>query len=273
MPLLHYYLLLSSLTNLVFVGICTLLFYFAPEVKLDTLAAVIILIFLTLKSLLVGYLVHAAQKRGSIDQVTGTRFIGMYLGRFFGLILGVYIGDRIADLVGAIAGGVLLYFAGRWVGPEISKLIGHLLNHDQLAIDGAGTQAFQPLPSKRFLLAVYAAVFPILLVLVAVYIRATGITFDGFPTGWLPVARWVVIVISLYSLVLTWRFRRRMNNNPTPIPLIDMFWMGLALCVVPACYGFFLFTLGASIVELGIFAVLSSVAATYWSIKTNVVVS
>lgn len=271
--LLCYYLLLSSLTNLVFVGFWAFLFFLVPGAELDTSTASILLFFLILISLLVGYLVHTAQKRGSIDRATGTRFIGMYLGRFFGVILGVYVGDRIADLVGAIAGGVLIYFAGRWVGPEISKLIGHLLDHVLPAADDAGNQAFRPSPSRRLLLAVYAAVFPILLVLGAVYIRATGITFDVFPTGWLPVARWVVIVISLYSLVLPWRFRRRMDINPKPIPLIDMFWLGLAFSVVPVCYGFFLFTLGASIVELSIFAVVSSLAATYWNIKTNAVVN
>ena len=271
MSLLYYYLLLSGLTNLVFVAIWAILFFLAPEAELDPLTATLLLFFLILKSLLVGTLVHAAQKRGSVDLVSGTRFVGMYLGRFFGLILGAYAGARLAGLVGAIAGGVLLYFAGRWVGPELSKLIGHLLEHNLPANDAAGFLANRPLPARRLLITLYAVVFPLLLLLVAVYLRGADITFEGFPTGWLPTARWVVIAISMYSLAAPWLIKRRMSKNPKPIPFIDMFWVDLGLSLVPAIYGFILFTLGASIVELGIFAAVSSVAAIYWSIKTKTV--
>jgi hypothetical protein len=269
MSLLHYYLFLSSLTNLVFtaVGILVLLLVSRAS-KLEISTVGIIAFFLLFKSALVGYLVHAAHKRGSFDRASGTRFIGMYLGRFFGLILGVYVGARIADLPGAIAGGVILYIAGRWVGPEISILLGHLLEHKLSAAGVAGNQAYKPSPPRRLLTAFYA-VFPILLLLVAIYLRATDITFEGFPTGWLPTARWVVIATSLYSLAAPWLIKRRMLKNPKPTPSIDMFWLGLVLSVVPVIYGFFLFTLGASIVELSIFAVVSSGAAIFWSIKTN----
>jgi hypothetical protein len=269
LPLLHYYLLLSSLTNLVFTAVGILVFFLvSPAAKLEISTVTIIAVVLLGKSALLGYVVFGAHKWGRFNQSLGTRFIGMYLGRFFGLLLGVYAGARIADLIGAIAGGVLLYIAGRWFGPEISSLIGHLLDHNLSVPDVAEKKASRSLPAKRLLIAVYAVVFPILLVLIAVYIRATSITFEGFPTGWLPVARWVAIAFSLYALATPWLMKRRMSISQKPAPVIDMFWLGLVVSTVPVCYGFFLFTLGASIVELGIFALVSSGAAL-WRIKAD----
>ena len=269
LPLLHYYLLLSSLTNLVFSAVGILVFLLlSPPSKFDSSTVIIILLFLLFKSFLVGYVVHSSHKNGRFDKVSGTRFIGWYYGRLLGSIIGALIGAQVAGLVGVILGGVLFYFAGRWIGSKISNLIGHLLDHNLPAAEVSDTAPARPSPSRRLLFAVFAVSFPILLVLIAIYIRATDITFEGFPTGWLPVARWVTIAFSLYALATPWLVKRRMSRSQRPAPVIDMYWLGLVISTVPVCYGFFLFALGASIVELGIYALVSSGAA-FWRIKTD----
>ena len=265
-PLLHYYLFVSILTNLVFAAIGTIVFFLlSPPSKFDSSTVVIILLFLLFKSFLVGYVVHSSHKNGRFDKVSGTRFIGWYYGRLLGSIIGALIGAQVAGLVGVILGGVLFYFAGRWIGSKISNQIGHLLDHNLPAAEVSDTVPARPSPSRRLL---FAVSFPILLVLIAIYIRATDITFEGFPTGWLPVARWVTIAFSLYALATPWLVKRRMSRSQRPAPVIDMYWLGLAISTVPVCYGFFLFALGASIVELGIYALVSSGAAV-WRIKTD----
>ena len=59
-------------------------------------------------------------------------------------------------------------------------------------------------------------------------------------------------------------------NQSVKIGTVQCARKGLALSVAPVIYGFILFTLGTSIIELGAFAVVSSLAAIIWSRKASV---
>jgi hypothetical protein len=129
MSLLLYYLLVSSLTNLVFAAFGTTIFLLVSHAsKFDTILIVIILFVLLQKSLIVGYVTHSAHKQGRFNKVSGTSFVGLYFGRFFGLIIGAFIGSQIAKGIGAIIGALLFYFAGRWVGSKVGFFIGRLFD-------------------------------------------------------------------------------------------------------------------------------------------------
>jgi len=270
MPLLIYYILVSSLTTLVLTAIAALLHdLFFPEPLFDTSTIVIILIFLLFKSILLGFVLHSMHKQGRVNQASGTRFIGYYYGRLYGSVMGALVGGHVASVVGFIVGGVLFYFAGRWLGSKLSNLIGCLFDHNLPDADKTELVVARPLRSRRFLITVYAGIFPILWVLMALYFKSADITIGATPSPWLATARWVVIAISIYSIAAPWLIKRQMSRRRKPIRPIDMFWLGLGLSVIPTIYGFFLFLMGASIVELGCFAVASSLAAIIWSTKSK----
>jgi len=221
------------------------------------------------KSLIVGFVTHSAHKQGRFDKVSGTSFVGLYFGRFFGLIIGAFIGAQIAKGIGAIVGALLFYFAGRWVGSKIGFFIGHLLDSNLPVADVTEIVVAQPSPSKKWLVIAYAAIFPLLWVLIAFFFKFIGIQFADTPADWLPTARIIVIVFSVFSLIAPWLLQKRMPQNQMSYSMFGAFGLGLVLSVIPVVYGFFLFTMGASIIELGVFAVISSLAAIIWSIKTG----
>jgi hypothetical protein len=184
MSLLLYYLLVSSLTNLVFVAFGTLIFYLvSPSSKFDIILIVIILFVLLHKSLIVGYVTNSAHKQGRFDKVSGTKFIGFYFGRFFGLIIGAFIGFQLGSGIGAIAGALLFYFAGRWAGSKVGFFIGHLLDSNLPVANITEKVVAQPSPSKKLFVAIYAAILPFLIVLLALFFQFNEIEFVGVPTG------------------------------------------------------------------------------------------
>ena len=132
--LLLYYLLTSSLTNLVFVAFGAIVFILFPSsllsssTKFNSITIIVILFVLLQKSLVVGYGTYSAHKQERFDKVSGTKFIGFYYGRFFGLIIGAFIGFEIAKGVGAIIGALSIYFVGRWIGSKVGFFIGRLFD-------------------------------------------------------------------------------------------------------------------------------------------------
>lgn len=270
MSLLLYYLLTAGLTNLVFVAFGAIVFILlSPTFKLDTVLTLVILYIFVQKSLIVGYATNSAHKQGRFDKVSGTSFVGLYFGRFFGLIIGAFIGAQIAKGIGAIVGALLFYFAGRWVGSKIGFFIGHLLDSNLPVADVTKIVVAKPSPSKKWLVIAYTAIFPLLWVLIAFFFKFIGIQFADTPADWLPTTRIIVIVFSVFSLIAPWLLQKRMPHNQMSYSMFGAFGLGLVLSVIPVVYGFFLFTMGASIIELGIFAVISSLAAIIWSIKSN----
>jgi hypothetical protein len=94
----------------------------------------------------------------------------------------------------------------------------------------------------------------------------------GYLPELLPVSRIVVIVFSIFSVCAPWLLKSRwiskyqaMTSSPESI----VYWLGLVFSIVPSIYGFILFlAMGASIIELCFYSVVSSTAAIIWN-KNN----
>ena len=127
-----YFILISSLTNLVFllIGMVGLALF---SVKLSGIGLLIIVFLLLWKGALVGFVSWFSHKKANNKDFL-VKFIGIYLGRFFGIIIGGFLGYEIADtlklsnLIGFVIGTLAFYFAGRWIGSKISTLIGAQLD-------------------------------------------------------------------------------------------------------------------------------------------------
>jgi hypothetical protein len=270
MSLPVYYLLTAGLTNLVFVAFGAIVFILlSPTFKLDTVLIIVILYIIVQKSLIVGYVTYSAHKQGRFDKVSGTRFVGFYFGRFFGLIIGAFIGSQMAKGIGAIIGAITLYFVGRWMGSKIGFFIGHLLDNNLPVADMQEKVIAQPSPPKRLFIILYAAIFPLLMVLLGLFFKFNNIQSAEISNDSLSTARIVVVTLSVFSLVAPWLIQKSMSRRGIPDSGFNLFWLGLALSVAPVIYGFLLFILGASIIELGVFAVTSSLAAIIWSTKIS----
>jgi hypothetical protein len=130
-PLL-YFILISSLTNIVFLAVGLVLLAIL-SFDLSSFGLKIIIFLLLWKGVLVGFVSWFWHKKANNKDFL-VKFIGIYLGRFFGIFIGGFLGARIFDileqstLIGFIVGALLLYFAGRWIGSRISTLIGKQLD-------------------------------------------------------------------------------------------------------------------------------------------------
>ncbi|MFN2303138.1 MAG: hypothetical protein ACK2TV_05330, partial [Anaerolineales bacterium] len=99
------------------------------SIKLSGIGLYIVIFLLLWKGVLVGFISWFMHKeKNSKDFLV--KFIGMYLGRFFGVFIGGFLGYRIfntfdqLDIIGFIIGALAFYFAGRWIGSQVSPLIG-----------------------------------------------------------------------------------------------------------------------------------------------------
>lgn len=279
-PLL-YFILISSLTNLVFliIGMVGLALFSA---KLSGLGLLIIIFLLVWKGALVGFVSWFLHKKSNNKDFL-VKFIGIYLGRFFGIILGGFLGYEVADafklssLIGFVIGALIFYFAGRWTGSKISTMIGTQLDKvlsipdTQVTGNVVDTKSVSKFVSIGFLL--YGVILPLLLVAIGLLIN-----YFDVPVGYLPelltTSRIVVIVLSIFSIVSPWLLKSRWLSKyqaTTSSPESIIYWLGLVFSIVPVIYGFVLFlAMGTSIVELCFFAIVSSIAAIIWNMNNKV---
>jgi hypothetical protein len=279
-PLL-YFILISSLTNLVFlaVGIVLLALF---SVKLSSFGLQIIMFLLLWKGVLVGFVAWFSHKRANNKDFLVT-FIGIYLGRFFGLLIGGFVGAQIFEainqsgIIGLIVGALALYFAGRWIGSKVSMQIGKQLER---VFYVPGTQISEKIvdikSTNRFAVIgfiMYGVLLPILLVIVGLLRNYFKVLISGF-TEWLSISRLVVIALSIFSVGYPWLMRKRWLTkfqSKMSSPESAIYWAGLVFSIIPVVYGFLLFIImGASILELCVYAIVSSVAAILWSINNGV---
>jgi len=274
-----YYMLLSSLTNLVYlvIGLIAITF-FSLNIKGEV--AVILVIVLVWKGALVGFITWVYHRQ-SHNKEFAVKFIGLYLGRFFGILIGGFLGVRIANLVmqrlefvGFIIGALSFYFVGRWIGATISFAISGQLDKVISIIENE-----QPLVSvekaslfKRIALIIYTVVLPLLFVIIGVLINYLGIDFDTF-VEFLPAARIFAVVLIVISLFYPWFITKRLLIKPQiniSSSKAVFYWLGLSLSIVPLVYGFFLFLVfGASIIELCVYALISSIAGIVWNASNH----
>jgi hypothetical protein len=195
---------------------------------------------------------------------------GLVLGHFVGLLLGGFAGMKFGGLAWAIGGAALLYFVFGWVGARISVTVAARLDREaaprsQLDLQTALRRASRPSTSSLFL---YGAVIPGLLMAAAVLLRSSGLPFAQYAYV-LPTARTVLVVLSLISIALPWLPRRRVAPRRGDFSRSSMLWLtGLGLSLAPAFYGFLLFVaFDMSLAELGLFAVVASMAATAYGVS------
>jgi hypothetical protein len=202
------------------------------------------------------------------------KFIGIYLGRFYGLLIGGFLGARIAgmfrqaDIIGFMIGALAFYFAGRWVGSKTSITIGNLLDK-VFSFTKADEQekVVEAKPLKDIFLALYIVVLPLLFVVIALLLNYYDVPI-GYLVEWLPISRIIVIALSIFSIASPWLIRKRGLKFQSTAALSEstISWLGVTLSIIPAVYGFILFVaMGASIIELCLFAITSFFAAIIWS--------
>lgn len=269
-PLL-YYLLTAGLTNLIFVVVgATIFLLLSPTLKFDPILVGAIIFVLVQKSLVVGYVTYSLHKQGQFDKVWGTKVIGFYFGRLFGLLLGAFLGSKIVGGIGALIGAIGFYFLGRWIGFRVGFVVGRLLDKNLPIADMSEKVVARTTPPKRLLVIMYAAILPLLMLLLGIFFKFNQIQFATTSPDMLHLTRILLILLSLFSVIAPWLMQSRIWRKQIPYRAFNLFWLGLALSFAPVMYGFVLFTLGASIIELGVFAVTSSLGAIIWSRKMNI---
>jgi hypothetical protein len=282
-PLL-YYIILSSVTSIVFILAGVIGFIFSSLRITDSFAIIIISALLIWKGAIVGVVTWFFHKN-SHKKDFAVKFIGLYLGRFYGIFIGGFLGARIASLlkqaetIGFIVGALAFYFAGRWIGSKISVAIDDQLDKVFSILE---TQEPEKIGNKKstnrftfiaFIL--YSVVLPLLFVIIGLLINYFDIPI-GYLTELLPISRIIVIVLSIFSICSPWLIKNRwlvIYQSMTTSPESIIYWLGLIFSIIPAVYGFILFiAMGASIIELCFYAVVSSIAAIFWSMNNNVVI-
>ena len=271
-PLL-YYILLSGLTGLTFVLVGVIAFILSSLKIIDNAILIVLTILLLWKGVLVGFLMWFFFRKFH-NKEFAVKFIGRYHGRFFGLIIGGFLGLRIANVLGLediifiVVGALALYFFGRGVGSEVSITIsGQLDKLFSITETQQSQKVVEAKPPKRFLLALYIIVIPLLFVVTGLLINYFDIPI-GYLNELLFISRIILIPLAILSICYPWLMRKRWLNkfqSTTSSPGLATSWMGLSMSVVPSVYGFILFVgMGASIMELCFFAASSSIAAIIW---------
>ena len=276
-----YFILLSSLTNLIFllIGIGLLALC---SVKLSGPVFPIVVFFLIWKGGLVGFVTWVSHKNANNKDFL-VKFIGIYFGRFFGIFIGGILGYEFSDItkqltiIGFIVGALIFYFAGRWVGSKVSVLVAAQLDkvfaipEFQIMGEVGEHKSGKRLASVGIIL--YAVIFPFLFVVMGLLM-----SYFEVPTGYLhemlPISRLVAIVLSILLICLPWLMKNRWlekYQTTTSSPESVVYWLGSVFSIVPVLYGFLLFVaMGTSIVELCIYAIASSIAAVIWHVHNKV---
>jgi hypothetical protein len=276
-PLL-YYTLLSGLTNLTFVVFGVVIFALSSLRIIDNIIVIVLTILVLWKGFLVGFLIWFFFKK-THNKEFGVKFIGHYLGRFFGIFIGGFLGLRIAhlvrlaDITGIIVGALAFYFIGRWIGPKVSIAIGGQLDKLFSFADTPESQkVIEGKSPKSLFLVLFIIIFPLSFVAIGLMMNYFGIPV-GYLNDWLPISRIVAIGISIFSICYPWLMRKRwLNKLQHTISSPDLITnsLGLSMSVVPTIYGFYLFfVMGASIIELCLFASASSLAAIIWIVNNQ----
>jgi hypothetical protein len=186
------------------------------------------------------------------------------------LLLGGILGGRYGGILWAIVGAISLYFLTGRIGAKISSALGSQL--DRRFFPKEEAESISRVRPTGLLLIVYGAVVPALFVLIAIALNRYAVPTSEYSEV-LSTARIVVILLSLFSIVLPWLLgSRRLKPATSAIARENaIFILGIGLSITPVVYGFFLFIVfGASIVELSIFAVVSSLTAILWSANTKI---
>ncbi len=197
---------------------------------------------------------------------------GLVLGHLVGLMLGAFVGEKYGGTLWAIIGAAALYFIVGWIGSKISAAANAELEKLSKPPYETSVDRLVRASVRRNKPAwcVYGAAVPALFLLTAIFLKTSGIPLGPYARV-LPIARMVIAVLSLISILIPWLRRTRWMHRPQ-----DAFarssmlaLIGLTLSLAPAFYGFLLYVaFGLSITELILFALTASIATATWSART-----
>ena len=196
---------------------------------------------------------------------------GLVLGHLVGLMLGAFLGSMYGGPLWAIAAGAILYFVVGWIGSRIS--IAAAAELAKLGTprweSGRDKLVRASLQRKRSAWFVYGAAIPALILVVALFVKVSGWPVGTYASI-LPIARAVIAVLSLISIMVPWlrrtRWMERRQDSLAHGTVLAL--VGLALSLAPAFYGFLLYiAFGLSITELVLFALAASIATATWGAR------
>lgn len=272
LPNFLYYSLVVVITESVLVLGATIILL--PTGLLNRLPLAVIGLLLAYKSIIAAIATTFMASKRWGEHLLIARGAGLILGRFVGLVLGGMLGAAIAGVVGGIVGLVLLGFligrAGGWISLATGNWIDRLTSPSERLASDANPELAQ---SSQLGVWIYGVFVPAMFVLVALFLKNYNVISKEADTRWLLTARIVAVVLSIYSILAPWilRARRELNGPPSSLQLQSaIFLTGTALSIAPALYGVVLFlAFGAPIIDVVVFALISSAATLTWSAKSQ----
>jgi len=273
--LLSYYIILSSLTNLILIAA---LFVLNPLLsnKISSLGFQIFSVILLFRGLIIGIGAGCINKLG-VNKDIIIKYIGIFSGRLWGVFIGILVymdfletpkWQRFITLIIAI---MVFYFVGKWGGGKISFLLtAHLdrifsipIIHEERKIPGDRSIQRQ----KLFFFIFWGLFIPPLLVITGYLINYSQIPVGYYPK-YLSISRIIAIVISTLSILTPWLIKDRgiMDiQKDVSSSEYTRYMIGLVYSIIPVISGFIFFLgMGLPILELGILAAVSCAAAGFW---------
>jgi hypothetical protein len=272
-PLL-YYILISSLTNITFILVGAAAITLLYMKTINEMVIIFVAVFIFWKGIIIGFVVWISQNTLH-NKEFALKFIGNYHGRFSGLFIGGILGEKTAriltqsNIFGFIAGALVLYFIGSWIGSKVSHLIGGQIDKI-LSMDEYNVQkkVFEKSASNLRFIKLCIVFLPWMFVIIALGFIYLHINNRKFLVEWLPITRIIVISLIIFLMCVLWTLRKywlKIRKSSESLPKIDFLLIGLSLSVVPVIFGMVLFFgMGASIIELCFFAMASSISAIIW---------
>jgi len=266
-----YYILITTITELILVSGSVLILL--PTGFLKQLPLGVLGFLFAYKTVIATIVLIIVARNRWQEHLTIIKGGGYLLGRVVGLLLGGILGGRYGGIFWGIVGAVSFYMIFGRIGAKISFAIGSQLDRIfSPSQDAESVSTLQRALPTRWLLIIYGVVVPALFVVIAIFLNRSAISISQYSKE-LPTARMVIIALSLLAIVLPWFMRNRwMVKSTTSVVAREnaVFILGMGLSVAPVVYGFILFiAFGASIIELSMFALSSSLAAIIWSANTK----
>lgn len=266
-----YYVLITAVTELILVSGAVLILL--PTGFLKQLPLGVFGFLLIYKTIIATIVLIIMDRKRWQEHVLIAKGGGMLLGHVVGLLLGGILGGRYGGVFGAIVGVISLYLLVGRIGAKISSALGSQLDRIFFSTEEVQTVDTVRLAQPAgWLLIIYGVIVPALFVVIAIFLNSFAVPISKYSNG-LSTARIMVIALSLLSIVLPWLLRPRWMKSITNSVVREnaIFILGLGCSIAPAVYGFLLFiAFGASIIELSLFAVASSLMAIIWSANTKI---
>jgi len=256
-----FYTLISIITAVVFVSL-TISTLLLTDFLNDTATYIIAVLFL-FKSLVTGLYMTTFGKYSGKEILL--KVIGMRNGQMLGFIIGAAIGSIIWKGYGTIIGGLLFYFLGRWVGIKISFFTADLLER-VFQIPENNVDMTSPSEKKKaFLFNHIYLLLPLFFIVITLLLNIFNIQIATISNS-LPVARLVIYTLSIVSVAVPWILQYSMEFSPQKYQKTKAYLpqLGGIYSIIPSIFGFFLFIMGAPIIEIICIACFSFIFAVIW---------